>query len=64
MTKTFERLHPMACSCRACRAPRQAANISENKGRRFHPIACAILLNAALWAIIIAIAFEIWGAAQ
>ena len=56
MTKTFERLHPMACRCRACRAPRQTWNL--------HPIAKAFLACCAFWVFIGALVALFWGAWQ
>lgn len=64
MTKTFEKLHPMACRCRACRAPHQSANIAQRPTWRLHPIAKAILACCAFWVFIGALVALVWGAWQ
>lgn len=64
MTKTFDTLHPIACSCRHCRAPRQTAKIAPRRRRRFHPIVYHLAAGLAGWAIIGALVALIWGAAQ
>lgn len=65
MTKTFDRLHPIACACRHCRAPLRSANIAPSHPRRFHPIAYHLAAGLLGWFIIGAlVALVCWGAAQ
>ena len=64
MTKTFERLHPMACSCRACSEPPKAANIAPCTTWRLDPVVKIFLARCAFWVFVGGAGLLIAGAWQ